>query len=412
MFQFKWLTEIRKIYLIYFFGGMLFYLPIYTIFFIEHQVKLETILWVQAIYTVTVLIFNIPLGIVADKFGSKYAIITGYSLEIVGLLFFILNPNIWGLFIGNFMRGLGFAFIDGAEESRIYAIAKKNNLNYIKCQTNSSFCNVIGLCLSGIFASFFISSFKKELLYSLFVFSILANVICILLTLTISNKVLKIPIPDDAKKQKQQPIIKSLRGAIINFKNSVTLRTIIYISIFAVSTKAILDIIYQPLYSDRHVQLFWFGLTISIGSFLNGFLQFIYNYLYNQKRWSFRGIITFNSMFNAIMYIILALAVSPTLSVIVCLCLFSSCESTEPIEYHYIQLELNETYRNCSLSLLSVLKNLTQIGFQLLIPLIIGLYSFKIGIIFLGSYLLIGSIINFFLIQFCECPLIRNTRKI
>ncbi|MDE5285390.1 MAG: MFS transporter, partial [Buchnera aphidicola] len=62
---------------------------------------------VMGVYGISQIIFQIPFGILSDKYGRKLLVICGLSLFLVGNLITLMLHSIWGLIIGRFIQGSG-----------------------------------------------------------------------------------------------------------------------------------------------------------------------------------------------------------------------------------------------------------------------------------------------------------------
>lgn len=96
-------------------GG--FILPIYVLYFRLYQVTIFEVALLAAIFEASILIFEIPTGLIADRFGQKLSVIIGFLLFGLSGLVFILHRNLGGFIAGEIILGLGEAFISGAGEA-------------------------------------------------------------------------------------------------------------------------------------------------------------------------------------------------------------------------------------------------------------------------------------------------------
>lgn len=96
-------------------GG--FILPIYVLYFRYFNITLFEVALLAAVFEASVLIFEIPTGLLADRFGRKQSVAVGFTLFAVSGLVFILFRNLTGFIIGEVIFGLAEAFISGAGEA-------------------------------------------------------------------------------------------------------------------------------------------------------------------------------------------------------------------------------------------------------------------------------------------------------
>lgn len=64
-------------------SNLLFFLPIDIIFFKERGLDLEQIFLIQTLFSVGVIVFEVPTGIIADHFGRKKSLLLGITTWIL-----------------------------------------------------------------------------------------------------------------------------------------------------------------------------------------------------------------------------------------------------------------------------------------------------------------------------------------
>jgi len=94
-----------------------FILPIYVLYFRYYQVTLFEIALLAAIFEATVLVAEIPTGLLADRFGRRLSVGLGFSLFALSGLIFIAFRHLTGFIFAEILFGLGEAFISGAGEA-------------------------------------------------------------------------------------------------------------------------------------------------------------------------------------------------------------------------------------------------------------------------------------------------------
>ena len=63
-------------------------MPIIIIFFQENNLSLSEIMILPAVYSFTIVLFEIPSGLFSDKFGRKKSIIISTFFKFIGYLIF------------------------------------------------------------------------------------------------------------------------------------------------------------------------------------------------------------------------------------------------------------------------------------------------------------------------------------
>ena len=77
-----------------------FYYPVFAVFFTDMGLTMAQFLWLNAIWALTIVIFEVPSGVLADLFGRRKLVIFAAMSMAVEMLLLILAPQNggWGLF--------------------------------------------------------------------------------------------------------------------------------------------------------------------------------------------------------------------------------------------------------------------------------------------------------------------------
>ncbi len=78
------------------------------------------IFWLQSIFSITILLLEIPSGYFADKFGRKISIILGPIFIFLGFLFYGFWWTFWQFAFINILLWIGTSFISGADSALLY----------------------------------------------------------------------------------------------------------------------------------------------------------------------------------------------------------------------------------------------------------------------------------------------------
>ena len=107
-------------------AGMLA-MAIMTPFFLSIGLNQEEIALTQMIFTVVVMILNIPLGWVADRFSRKWANIIGDLICAVTLLCYSQVQSFWQVVACETVLGIGMAFSQGVDSSLLKHFCDKED---------------------------------------------------------------------------------------------------------------------------------------------------------------------------------------------------------------------------------------------------------------------------------------------
>ena len=251
-----------------------------------HLIRLElSYTWmfvIETIFSVCVFLFEVPTGIIADKFGRKTSLFLG-SLGF-GISFFILGftKNIPFLIFSQIIGAVGMSLISGADSSLIYENAKsveKSQEEISVIASRYSGFSTVAMLLAFPLGSLFVSSGIMEYKTALgFVFVLTGIGLFIASFLVIFIKEPKSENGNSEKSAKSS-ILENAKGCLEAFTNPSLRRTSLNYSIISAFT-FLMFWFYQSLLFENKVDIGWngfvaagFNLAASLLLFASGFIQ-------------------------------------------------------------------------------------------------------------------------------------------
>ncbi|OGQ80853.1 MAG: hypothetical protein A3F90_08180 [Deltaproteobacteria bacterium RIFCSPLOWO2_12_FULL_60_19] len=99
----------------------LFPIPVITLFWKDEiGMSLTDIMWLQAIFGATAVIFEFPSGYVADRLGYRRSLLTGALFWFAGWIAYALGTTFGGMVFAEVLLGVGLAFISGADGALLF----------------------------------------------------------------------------------------------------------------------------------------------------------------------------------------------------------------------------------------------------------------------------------------------------
>lgn len=122
---------IRKLTIIYALIQFLYYFNFFwliqNVYFLNNGLNFKQLSILLGVWSLSVIVFEIPSGILADRFGRKSIILLGKLGFLLGILSFIYLKNFPGFLLGMIFWGIHESFISGALEALVYDYIKVNN---------------------------------------------------------------------------------------------------------------------------------------------------------------------------------------------------------------------------------------------------------------------------------------------
>ena len=111
-----------------------FYYPVFTLLFLDFGLSLSQFAILNSVWALTIVLFEIPLGGLADTIGRRKIVILSAILLNIELLVWLLAPVHGGdtlfmfFLVNRIISGLCEAASSGADEALVYNSLKKANL--------------------------------------------------------------------------------------------------------------------------------------------------------------------------------------------------------------------------------------------------------------------------------------------
>lgn len=372
-------------------SGILVTTPVSILFYQAYGIAFDQIMIIKTATFISTIIFEVPSGYIADRFGYKKIIQAGLICLILSCIGNITLHSIFAFISWGIIWGIGIAFLSGADEAWYYNFLKNldmeseygNNISQILAAIQ--FISAIALILS---STIFVMDERLP-----YIFNTLFFVIALGASFRLSEK-------REKRKDKSKEglhnisVLRVLNGNNIFF----VLTEVVFIAVTIFTFE-----MYQPQMTECNIPISTFGLIYFCFTIITGFGSRAYGIVKNKKG---------EIQFNLKNYFILLLIQGTTL---LCLCFASNnmvivlivmCiqEFIYGVFNVYSNAAINsKTDNNYRATLISI-KSLLTCGSKSLLFLVAGkimdLFYLKMTYIILAVVLL------------CSCIMIGGTRTI
>lgn len=150
-------------------------MPIVVLFYQENGMSMSQIFILKSIYSVAMVVTELPSGYMADVWGCRKTIILGSVLGSLGILIYSLSSNFYSFAMAEIILGIGFSFVSGADSAILYDSLKADNREdeYIKYEGSitsaGNFAEALAGVAGGLLATF---SLRTPYYFQFFVASI------------------------------------------------------------------------------------------------------------------------------------------------------------------------------------------------------------------------------------------------
>lgn len=101
-------------------------MPVVALFYAENGLTASDLFLLQASYSLTIALMEIPLGYLADQMGRRQTLIGGTVLGTAGFAVYAYSYGFSGFLCAEILLGIGQSLISGADSAMLYDCLKEN----------------------------------------------------------------------------------------------------------------------------------------------------------------------------------------------------------------------------------------------------------------------------------------------
>ena len=208
------------------------------------------ILLLQSIYSVAIVLLEIPTGAIGDYFGKKISISTGALLFFIGMSIYSIGASFSIFLVAELIAAIGSSMISGSDSAFIHNSLKNagREKSYKKVEGNANAFLLTGFLVAGLIGGF-ISKFSLR-------FTIISTAISAFIVFFVS---LFFKEPKVKTKKKKESYKELILGSVkIMSENKPLLWLFVYSSILT-AISLVLSWYYQLFFVKVKVDVMYFG---------------------------------------------------------------------------------------------------------------------------------------------------------
>ncbi|MDK2951786.1 MAG: hypothetical protein PWQ77_1451 [Kosmotogales bacterium] len=229
--------------------NMLIIGPILVPFMLYKGLNYSEILLLQSISALSVFIFEVPTGVIADKVSRKFSLVLSSIFMVVGLLFYITQWDFIYFALAETLFGIGLTFSSGSDSAILYeslvSISRKDE--YQRIETKVFFNIYIGQAIGSISSSLLYTVSPNLPFYVSFLFMLTAGVISIAFI-----------EPVKMEKNDNSYFRHMIEGFKISLKNP-RIRWALYAAAIVGFSIRISYWLYEPYFKGVGIDIAWYG---------------------------------------------------------------------------------------------------------------------------------------------------------
>ncbi|MDG0997152.1 MAG: MFS transporter [Gammaproteobacteria bacterium] len=238
---------------------MMLFMPIIWLFYEANGLTIRDLFVIQSIYSVTIVLIEIPSGYIADVFGRKNSMVVGTFFSFLGILTYTLSFGFDGFLLASLCLGIGQSFVSGSDTAIMYdSLAELNRSeDFIKLEGRTismgNFAEATAFVIGGFLAQI---SLRTPFYYQVGI-ALVGFIIALLL---VEPKITRL---EDGAIKPWKNIKRIIRYALV--EKSILRAYIFYSAIVGVATLTMAWFA-QPYLKTLNIGIVYFGI---IGAGLN-----------------------------------------------------------------------------------------------------------------------------------------------
>lgn len=148
--------NIKKFYWFSFLSEWVFWVPVIVLFWQANGLSLTEIMILQSLFAISIVLLEVPTGVVADKVGRKQSLVWGSLFMVIGFTTYFLGHSFWQFVGAEFILAIGGSFISGANSAFVYDSLKqtKEEKNFKKVWGNAKSLGYLAAAITSILGGF------------------------------------------------------------------------------------------------------------------------------------------------------------------------------------------------------------------------------------------------------------------
>ena len=113
-------SNLLKLYIIKLSKWLMLTMPIVFLFYRENGLGTRELFILKAVYSVAIVMMEVPSGYFGDMWGRKRSLVLGSCLGFVGFSLYCISSGFWEFLICEVILGVGQSFISGSDSAILY----------------------------------------------------------------------------------------------------------------------------------------------------------------------------------------------------------------------------------------------------------------------------------------------------
>ncbi len=365
--------------------NLFFFAGVMVPFFMDWgRISFYQIFILQAVFGFSTFIWEIPTGAIADYMGRKKSLLLGSFLMAVACLVYIPYQNFYIFCLGEFIWGLSYALISGADEAMLYD-------TLIALDKDRSSKKILGRFHSFEPAAIMLAAPAGSILASHFGLRFTVFIMVIPFSLGFLT-MLSVKEPPYKHTDNYQNYFTTVFDGIVYFSRHKLLQLLAFDRISISVLVFMLVWVYQPILKNLSVPVFIFGFVTTAITAIQ--VIFLNNFEFLEKIFrSKTNYLTASALISGTGFIMLAMSKNAYLSIFLFILIAGFGMTRFVLFQNYMNKYIESDKRATVISTVSMLRHLIKTIVYIIVALMVK-WSFTITLVILGVTIILFALIS------------------
>jgi len=391
--------NVKKLQLAEFLNGLYFSTIVTSLFAVFQGISLAQVAFAQAFYSITIILMEVPTGVIADRYSRKLSMALGYIMSAIGIVALIINSSVFTLYLMRFFQSTGSALVRGADEALLYEASQEEGKEYKKASSIVNSNGIFGLAVSGLIAGLVFQRYQSKSFVPLLIATAIIQVLTAALVMTIREG--KVTLEEKKIIAKDTKVFDMLTDTIKIMKNNSTILALTAFGFLAACNEYFLYQTYGPYLKSFNVSNFWVGTVFSIGLLLNFLI--VRNIYKAEKYFTLEKLLAGAKLLAAVCYLSIGLVTHSVLLPLFVVLAIGVFNIERPVVSDFANQELDNKLRATVLSGMSLISRISKAALTIVAGIIISNHTLSTAYMLMAAYLVIGTVIGYWLLIRCGC---------
>jgi MFS family permease len=235
-------------------NSLIFAAPILVLLMQSRGLTFAQIMFLQSLFAISGMLFEVPSGYFSDKLGRKITIIIGTIFLAIGSILFSIAYSVWTFISMEMAFAFGYAMLSGTVSSLLYEtlLELDRQKEYTKYYGNLNFYSLMSVAFASVVGGF-IAKYSLDLtVYIINIPFILAIIVTLFLTEPTVHK--------NREKQSIREDFKEVGGFL---KKNLNITYIIIFSAVVFLFNQSVFWLYQPYFKEVNIPIIYYGVLFA-----------------------------------------------------------------------------------------------------------------------------------------------------